>query len=295
VTPKRLLRRLIAERGEIASKVLAHAALDSQTLNAAAVLGTSEMALAVAQRDNIDASVARGLAERPEIDVLCALVDNPTAPVDASLHRYLVRRARDNEELAAKLIKRGGDPADSSALFLSASREQRIEIIAAIRRHDLGIAVRADPVQGAAEALAQIERAVLLPGRDGLDTALGIALGLSTSDADRLIDDRGGEPLAIALAALGASPELAARIFILRDPAIGHSYPRVKALVGIVETVSPRAARRLVAAMTGTPAPIARRQTSLQTVAGRHQTGPASRAGQTNDAGASTPLTKRAG
>lgn len=248
--PARLLKKLIAERGTVAGTVLSRATLDAQTLQSAAVLGTAAMAAAVAQRPDLDAATVRALAERPEGEVVAALADNPAAPIDLGLQRYLVRRARDNAALAARLLKRGGDPGELAALFLTADRAGRAAILLALRRQELG----RPPVEPAAEAgpaLGQIEHIALRPGQDGLDLVLAHALSLPAPLAERLVDDPGGEPLAVALAALGASPELAARVFILGHPAIGRDYPRVRSLVGLVETLPVGVARRILASLAG--------------------------------------------
>ena len=256
-TPPALLRHLMAGRGAIAAKILSCAVLDAQTVQAAGALGTAEMALAVAVRSDLDGATIRALAERPEPEVVAALVDNLALTIDPGLYRYLVRRGRENVPLARKLLKRHGDPAELGALFLAADRKQRAEILLAMRRHDLGLP-RPEPVAGAEAALAQIARVVLLPGMDGLDLIFCQALNLAAPLAERIIDDPNGEPMAVALAALGASPELAARVFILGPPTIGHVYATVKSLVGLVETLSPGTARRLIASMSGEASPVRR-------------------------------------
>ena len=81
-----------------------------------------------------------------------------------------------------------------------------------------------------AAALLRVERAILSPDRDGFDVALADALDSRLDDVWRLIDDPRGEPLALALAAIGAPAELAARVFILSGPAIGHSVMAARTL-----------------------------------------------------------------
>ncbi len=54
------------------------------------------------------------------------------------------------------------------------------------------------------------------------------------------------------MAAIGASPEFAARVFILSGPAIGHSVMAVRKLTAVVESLPMRTAARIVAAMTST-------------------------------------------
>lgn len=256
-TPLALLKRLVAERGAVAGAILSRAGLDSLTLQGAAVLGTTDMAVTVAGRPNLDEATVRALAERPEAEVLAALADNPATGIDTGLQLYLVRRAREHADLAQKLLGRGGDPVIFAALFLAANRTQRLAILTALRRHDLGRAAP-EPVPNAAAARDQIARIALRPGQDGLALVLCHALGLPAPLAEAIVDDPGGEPLAVALAALDVEPEIAARVFILGPPVIGHCYDTVRSLVGIVETVSAGAARRLLASLTGEAAPARR-------------------------------------
>ncbi|MDX7952516.1 DUF2336 domain-containing protein [Lichenihabitans sp. Uapishka_5] len=136
--PKGLLKRLIVERGPIATTVLSRAHLDHATLQSAAALGTSDMAIAVARRPDLDAATVRALAERPEEAVVAALAENGAAPIDLGLQRYLVRRARDHQGLATLLLRRGGDPLELAALFLAADRGARADILMALRRQELG-------------------------------------------------------------------------------------------------------------------------------------------------------------
>ena len=272
-TPQSLLDRFVAERGTIAAKVLAHAGMEARALNAAAIFGTTAMAQAVARRHDIDASVVRSLAERPEQEVLCALVENRAAPIDRSLFRYLARRANDHADLAARLIERGGS-GENVSLFLSAGRMQRADMIASARRQDLGTIGRQGPASLPVQIVAAIERAGSAPGLEGLDTALAAALQCTMPEVNRIMDDPHGEPLAVALAALGISSEVAARIFIFGDPAIGHSYSKVRSLVAIVETVSPRAADKLLSSMLGRSSePIRRVSQSAEESSGIRRTG----------------------
>ena len=263
LTPKRLLKRFVADRGAVAATVLAHGSLDPSSLQAAAAFGNVEMAVAVAHRADLTPSIVQSLAERPEPEIVLALADNAAVTLDLSTQRYLIRRGREDESLAAALLQRPIDPVETSPLFLHATRAQRREILAAVRRQDLGLTIRPEPVPNAREALLQIERSVRLPSLEGLDIALCRALGFSQADVDHVLDDPDGEPLAVALAALGATPDLAARIFILGNPVIGHAYQAVRRLVDIVDTLSTRAARRLTGAITGVAPPSAPSQQLL--------------------------------
>ena len=253
-SPRSFIDRFLADGGLAASVVVAHADLEHKVLLKAASWGSSEMAAAVARRTDLGLEISRSLAERPERDVLLALCANPTAPLDRPLTQYIVRRARGDEELSRLLLARSATSADFAPLFLLANAEQRAAIILSARRDDLGPeSTRPRLSADQTAALSRVERSILSSDQDSFEDALAAGLNISVSEADRIIDDPHGEPLAIALAALGASPEFAARVFILSGPAIGYSVMAVRSLIALVESLSMRTAGRLIAAMTSTP------------------------------------------
>ena len=245
-TPRRLIDRFLDEGGDVGAVVLGRAAVDGAALLNAAAWGTAAMALAVAGRPDLTGEIVTSLVDRPEPEVLLAVANNPAAPIGAETFRYLVRRARDDADLGRALLRREGWAAERAPLFLVADSAQRGAIILAARRDDLSPeAPTARLTADETAALERVERAVLDPDREGFDTALAMALNLSVEDAWRLIDDPKGEPLALALAAIGASPELAARVFILSGPAIGHSVMAVRSLTALVESLRSAARVRM--------------------------------------------------
>ncbi len=251
-TPQALLDRFFREGGEVAQPVLEYGALDGPSLSRAASWGTAEAAAAVARRGALEPALVRELADRPEREVLLALVRNAAAPVDRPMFQYLVRRARGDDDLAEALLARDGHPLDLAPLFLLASERQRADIVLAFRRDDLSPDKRR-PTLDARERdmLAGVERAIEAADRDGRDAALAAALRVPPALVWRLADDPGGEALALALAAVGVSPEFAARLFILSGPAIGQSVAKVRLLTRLVETVPRRTAARIIGAVAG--------------------------------------------
>ncbi|MGI3904100.1 MAG: DUF2336 domain-containing protein [Janthinobacterium lividum] len=249
-TPKRLIERFLAEGGDMAASVLGGADVETAILQRAADWGTTAMAVAVAGRSDLSPDTVASLVDRPEPDVLMAVAANTAAPVGLDAFRYLVRRARGNDALGRALLRREAFDGERAPLFLVADSAQRAAIILAARREDLGPEIRRVRLtEDEAAALARVERAVMAPERDGFDEALALALNIRLDDAWRLIDDPKGEPLALALAAVGASAELAARVFILSGPAIGHSVMAVRRLTALVEGMPRPTAARLIAAM----------------------------------------------
>ena len=244
--PAAVVQCLLAHGGEAAAVVLEKSqALDHRALARAASFGETALAVAVARRNDLDAALVRALAARAESEVLLALAKNMAAPIARLTFLALVRRARGDSRLAHALLARAEDADDLAPLFLDASPEMRAAIILAARRRALGqlpqIPVRRD------DALpAELEKLAFAPDRRPFAAALAAATGATAQDMDKVVNDRGGEPLALVLAALGMTPEAATRVFLTGDPAIAHCYERVAALQQLVADISPQTARRLV-------------------------------------------------
>jgi hypothetical protein len=76
-------------------------------------------------------------------------------------------------------------------------------------------------------------------------------LGCDPRGVQEVIRDKSGEPLAVALAALGMQPADAARIFLSSEPNIAHSVDRIRTLTRIASDLSINAAQRFLSAMLG--------------------------------------------
>lgn len=270
-TPRDLIDRLAAQQTAIAAQVYAHAALDEATLLAAACWGAEAIAQVLASRADLPEAVVAALADRPEGPVLHALAANAGVTFDRPTFQHLVRRARQDRELATRLIHREADPIDLAPLFSLVPSAQRQVIVDAARRLDLGRRQWGRTDGATAEGLARLDRLVLRGERDAFETGLAAALGIDATAMAALLHDDGGEILALALTAAGASPEMAARAFILGDPRIGRSVEKVRSLTAIVATVSQHAARRLVNAMTSNSAETQRRALPAGAAPRRHE------------------------
>ena len=137
---------------------------------------------------------------------------------------------------------------DKSVLFLLANAQQRAEMLTTARESDHG-------------ARCRHKR---MPQRD-LDTLADLAAAQSGGSlpsnwpcasaairgVQEVIRDKSGEPLAVALAALGMQPADAARIFLSSEPNIAHSVDRIRTLTRIASDLSINAAQRFLSAMLG--------------------------------------------
>ena len=244
--PAAVVQRLLAEGGEAAAVLLEKSrAVGYRALTGAASFGDTGLAVAVARRHDLDAALVHALAARAESEVLLALAKNTSAPIARATFVSLVRRAHGDSLLARALLARTNDADDLAPLFLDASPEMRAAIILAARRRALGRPPKA-PVQADGALLAEFEKLAFAPDRRPFAAALAAATGASTEYMGKVVSDRGGEPLALVLAALGMTPEAATRVFLTGDPAIAHSYERVAALQQLVAEISSQTARRLV-------------------------------------------------
>ncbi|MGD1038049.1 MAG: DUF2336 domain-containing protein [Roseiarcus sp.] len=243
--------------GEAALHVLQCATVLPRERLLAAAAGDDARARAVARRDDLDAELVRILADHDEIEVLLALARNRRAPIDARLYAALARRAQQridgalDRRLAEALLDRGPTGLEQAALFLEADSSQRAEIMTVAQRAALGGPRTPVWRRETSEAIAGLERFALGGEPERFAGALAEALDCSHELAERIARDSSGEPLAVALAALGAPNDVTVRILTSRDLQDGADYRRVGALARLKDALNPAAAELVVAAMIG--------------------------------------------
>jgi uncharacterized protein (DUF2336 family) len=248
--PASVIQRLLQKAPEVAAAVFGTVAkIDGATLVERAEWGSLAEAIAIAGRKNLDARTSAALARRQETEVLCALAANSEAPLDAHAISFLLQRGRSDRELGLVLLARADLKIDKTALFILADSEQRAAMLAAARRANDGPSQGNRPApQRDLDALADLAAAQKW-GLFAIEFAM--RLGCDPRGVQEIIRDKSGEPLAIALAALGMQPADAARIFLSSEPDISHSVNRIRMLTRITSDLSVSAARRLLAAMLG--------------------------------------------
>jgi uncharacterized protein (DUF2336 family) len=248
--PPSIIEKLLDKDPEVAAALFATPArIEGAKLAERAEWGSMAEAVAIAGRKTLDARTAAGLARRQESEVLCALAANRDAPLDAHATSFLLQRGRRDRELGLVLLARTDLKIDKSALFLLANSEQRADMLAAARNADQGVRGGGKRMpQRDLDALADLAAAQ----KWGLFAIeLAMRLGCDPRGVQAIIRDKSGEPLAVALAALGMQPADAARIFLSSEPDISHSVDRIRTLTRIVSDLSLNAARHLMAAMLG--------------------------------------------
>lgn len=250
-TPAALLERLMDDESLIATDLYRHASFNEGGLLTAAATGSLMVAAAIAQRTDLPLSVVRALVGRPEDRIATVLAGNVSVVFETAELETMVARARGNRDLAECLVTRLADPLAAAPLFPLLSQRQRRRMIESVRRLDLGRRQWGRPDGTTIATLARLDQLALSGEWDSFDDALCFAISGAGNALRPLLHEGGGDVLALALAVVGAPEELAARIFILGEPAIGRSVAAVRRLTTLVGLLAPAAARRLLDAMLG--------------------------------------------
>jgi len=93
----------------------------------------------------------------------------------------------------------------------------------------------------------RLEAAALQHNTEAVVHELERTLGISRTQARRIIGDESGEPIVVAAKALGLPADVLQRVLLFMNPRIGQSVDRVFRLAELYGEVSVDAARRLVA------------------------------------------------
>jgi uncharacterized protein (DUF2336 family) len=253
-TPLRLVLKLEAMGPELSDFALEHAvAYSDRELKEAIARGARE-ATAVARRKALSPALANLITFHDDVDVVIALARNAFAGLERAALIRLLRRARSLAEergdirLAEALLERRPVRAEYALLFLIARPDQRVEILLAAQRLQLGRppgSVLSTP----ATTLEKLEVAAVARQPERFVAMLAEALDCDPDLAERIVDDVSGEPLAVALCALGASNEVLVRVLISNDLAAGASYQRIRALARLNNALDRNAATMIVAAL----------------------------------------------
>ncbi len=263
-TPVSLLAKLATASVEASDFVLERGASFGSANLIDAIESGRRQAMAVARRPDLDARVLGALIARDEIDVLVELADNPRVRLEGARLANLLQRARTLADhgdlrLAETLLKRRPLPPESAALFLVADPFQRVEILLAVQRAQLG-RPPGRPTPIASEILDELEQASIARRPEQFVSVLAKSLECEAALAERIVDDPSGEPLAVAMASLGAPSDVLVRVLIARDLQGGETYPRIRSIVRLNNALTRNAAATVMAALidgrpTRRPAP----------------------------------------
>ena len=250
--PRSILGQLLDSDEECAAIILQHAPeLPEEAFIAAAQFGATDLAIAVATREDVSAELAAILMTREENDVWKALAQNRSAELSADMMRQIALRGRTDEALAAAICARSNDPTILQSLFLNASAGQRAAILLDAERTELLSPAPIQPIDPV--ECGQLELLALSHDAAEFRSRLATVLHCDDDMAQRVINDPRGEPLAIALSSLGMSADAIVRVFLTGDPIIAHSCERIEMLHRLVSQMSLGAAQRMMRAMLGVP------------------------------------------
>ncbi len=252
--PADLLAELTSIDLDACDYVLEHAVACNNRELERAIASGGRRALAVAKRRNLDPEIMNALAAQSDILVLAALANNEAAPLGGSALVGLLRRARrlaereGDRRLVDALLERQPIRRECASLFLYARPNQRIEILLAAQRSQLGRPIGSlQPM--CSTSLDDLELAAVARQQERFVALLAEALQCSAELARAIVDDTTGEPLAVALAALGAPNEVLVRILTSNDLLAGASYQRIHALARLNSALDRNAAMTVVAAL----------------------------------------------
>jgi uncharacterized protein (DUF2336 family) len=250
-TPASVVAKLLDKGGRAARVAFEFApTIHPGLARATAEHGPAEFAAAIARRPGLERKIVTALASRGESEVLCALAANRRSHLHHAARRALVQAGRDDLALARILLDRKDLSLDPEPLFLAADACERSLVIVEASARALaasGPENLSRPPQAVAEAIAAC---ALARDLDALEDVLAEALDCRKARARAILADPGGEALALALLVLGASEDDAIRIFLGAERE-APNVERVRSLVSLMRSTPPRAAQRLVAAMTG--------------------------------------------
>jgi hypothetical protein len=130
--------------------------------------------------------------------------------------------------------------------FLSAGSAERRLLLANLEDGTLTPAEQAFAAD-TADAVRELETAAL--GRRPEDFIRGLerALRIAADRARAIVHDDTGEPLLVAVKALGMPSDTLLRVLLFLNPVIGHSVERVFDLINLYDRLSAEAAHHLVA------------------------------------------------
>ncbi len=209
--------------------------------------GAADQACALARRPDLDERLIETLAGRPEREIVQALARNAHARLGRKILRDLMERGRDDQILARILLCREDLHLCHLRLFLQADVEERAHLIAIASRSRLAKSRRSDSLpRPDAGHLARLELCALHRHSPAFHHTLAHLLSCDLAMARRIAEDKGGEPLALALVAVGMPGENAARIFLAGFPEIGGARQKFCSIMRIINGTPRRAAARMI-------------------------------------------------
>lgn len=248
--PRAVLEKLADNDPPCATLLLEHARnFPLQDQVQVALNGDRAGAIALANRAQLAAPVSEALIARNDPHVTRALAENPTAAVTSAIVDMVSSQTRPDRIHAEKFQAKAPPHLPHLEKFLAATQAERARLILVARRASLHHAAAEVTRDGA--LMAQLLDLSIDRKWGPFVSALSRKTSLREDIVETLINDQGGEPLALLLALVGATQAEAIRIFLCCETAISHSYQRVRDLSLIVVETPGLVAGALLFEMTG--------------------------------------------
>lgn len=139
--------------------------------------------------------------------------------------------------------------------FFELDREARRRVLAAFEAETAFRRIakygRRTPPTVTSDLSRRLIDAVFAGERDHYERLLSESLGIEADLTSRIVTDRGGEALVVALLALGIDASDATSIFVRSDPALGWTYQTIRHLVHLYSAIGWRTAEAVIARWSG--------------------------------------------
>lgn len=278
------IARILAERADLPASVAAMIASDVfrvaepvlrtgstlSTIDRIRIVGGRSEAhrTALAERADLEEAVISALLIHGGPDTIAALAGNPNlALTEAQTDRLVERVIQSGQGFSP--VPDGADlsPGRLIDLFFDIDRAERRR---ALLSFDMEIAYRRiekrgrrTPPRRQPELEAELLDAVIAGDEERFVRRLSSALYIEEALARRIAQDRGGEPLIVALSAAGIDVSDVTSILVRFNPAFGWTYQMIRDLVRLYDEIGWRAAEAILdrwSARSGHRLSIAQRQ-----------------------------------
>lgn len=180
----------------------------------------------------------------------------------ASLMEGPIEPAAEGPQVETERVVSPAVASELNSLFFTATEEERRLIL-------LNLHIAAPLSVGEVEILREpmvsqkLEAAALGRNRHDLAKHFALALQISGEQAGRITRDNFGEPMVVAIKALGVPRDVFHRILMFANPVVGHSVERVQALAALFDELPLPAAEAMIAIWQALP--------KAARTAGKHQ------------------------
>lgn len=206
-------------------------------------------------------------ATRAAVRARLAIYQYTPEPIREKLNLHTVTRAQPSpvaapaaavtEALAAPVAPDFNDTASLHEAFFKAGSKERIAILDSFASSSLKQAGRTD-AKRRQRSIETLEMAAVAADAENFTREVGDALLLPQQLAERIVGDAGGEPLAIAMKALGMPGEVYQRVLLFLDPQVGSSVVAVFTLARLYDRISEQSALTMLGVWRNASAAITR-------------------------------------